>query len=327
MASPYDQLPSVYREDAFRGKVFGVTGSGHGIGEATVRQLATLGAAVVVIDLDEADLRRVEADLKNAQADALCLVGDVADQRVLKKAIMAAHKRWGRIDGWVNNAMYNPWREPETLEPAELERTWQVNVGAAWQAVALLTPLMREAGGGSIVNLSSILAHQPYAGSAAYGATKSAIEGLTRALAVDLSPHRIRVNTIIPGSINTNYGPPGFRIEPVDVPEEVKRQYLKVRQRFRELVWRHMQPWPVQGQARDAADAILFLLSDAARFITGASLFVDGGASVSTRHPFFHDNEEMVRLRKKMRALIEKHPSLRPSYRADGRKPARRGRK
>src|SRR5262249_19085193 len=94
----------------------------------------------------------------------------------------------------------------------------------------------------------------------------------------------------------------------------VVARYLKLRREFLNLSWRYSQPWPVQGQARDAADAILFLLSDAARFITGASLFVDGGASASTIHPFTRDTEQLTRIRKKMRALFTEYPMLRPRH-------------
>src|ERR1043166_8627683 len=96
------QQPSAFSDSAFRGRVYGVTGSAHGIGEATVKQLAQLGASVVVMDIDPKNLRRVEKDLKDAGASAICFRGDVADTKLLKNTIRTAHKRWGRIDGWVN---------------------------------------------------------------------------------------------------------------------------------------------------------------------------------------------------------------------------------
>jgi len=326
--TPYDQTPSVFAKSAFRGRVFGVTGSAHGIGEATVKQLARLGASVVVMDIDAENLQRVKEELRSVNASMRCHPGDVADPRFLKKVISDAHRRWGRIDGWVNNAMFNSFGTPERQELRDLNRIWQVNVQAAWVACGLLTPIMKAAGGGSIVNLGSFLSHHPHPHNTAYCTTKAAIEGFTRALAVDLARDRIRVNAVVPGTINTAYGPPPkYRPQPPSVPAATLQKSLAIRKQMTELIWRHAHPLPDQGQSRDAADAILFLLSDAARFITGSSLHVDGGAGAFSLHPAAIEAASLARAYKTHWALLKKHPTLRMSYLLSAQKKRLRGKK
>lgn len=311
--------PSVFNDAAFRGRVVGVTGSAHGIGESTVKELVKLGASVLVIDWDRENLRRVEADLKSLHASALCFRGDVSKRSVLADVIRAAQKKWGRIDGWVNNAMSNPGFDPETLPAREFQHSIEVNLTAAWNATALVVPIMRKQGGGSIVNISSIMAHLPQAGNAAYSMAKAGIEGLTRNLAVDYAPFRIRFNAVIPGSIWTRYGRREYK-KPPRLPAGVFRKSIELRRRLHEHSWRMGQAWPIRGEARDVADTILFLLSDAARFITGACIPVDGGAGAYRPWMWKIDLRAMMRDMDAARAIMKKHPSLRRRYMGGGGK-------
>ena len=100
---------SAFAPDVFRGRAYAVTGGARGIGEATVRQLASLGARVAVLDRYRPNLDRVTTELTAQGASVLALEGDVADRRFLERSIRSMHRRWGRIDGWVNNAMHNAW--------------------------------------------------------------------------------------------------------------------------------------------------------------------------------------------------------------------------
>lgn len=311
---PQRDPPCVYNATSFRGRVYGVTGSAHGIGEETVRQLSALGASVVVIDINQWNLKRVESDLQASNASALCICGDVADERVIKQAIRTAHKRWGRIDGWVNNACYNRNGQPDTMPLKELTRAWKVNTENAWISAGLLTPIMTETGGGSIVNLSSILAHLALPGNTAYAMAKAALEGFTRGLAADLGPHRIRVNAVVPGSINTHREAVLFRPQPPSVPSWALPRSLALRDRMDEAVWRVKQPWPEEGRPHHVAAAILFLLSDASRFITGVSLPVDGGSGTFSFHLQANPTAELERLRKQLGRLTRKYPTLRMRY-------------
>jgi NAD(P)-dependent dehydrogenase (short-subunit alcohol dehydrogenase family) len=158
---------SIFSRDAFRDRAYAVTGGAHGIGEATVKALCAHGASVVLIDTHEEHLARVQEDLRGSGARAICLRGDVARKPTLNRVVKHAMKSWGRIDGWVSNAMHNPGADPERLPEAELRRTLRVNLEAAWNAVGLLTPILRERGGGSLVNVGSIMAHRSAPGNAA----------------------------------------------------------------------------------------------------------------------------------------------------------------
>ena len=198
--------PNVFHPDGFRGRVYGITGSGHGIGESTAKWLASLGALTILIERRAKSLDRVKADLQAVGAQCHFVLGDVARPSVINRAIEGGLKKFGRIDGWVNNAAASPggvFGQPDSL--AALRRTLQVNIEAAWNACELLAPIMQSAGGGSIVNISTNNATYGSTNDAAYRLSKSGLEGMTRALATDLAPHRIRVNTIAPGSINTHH--------------------------------------------------------------------------------------------------------------------------
>jgi NAD(P)-dependent dehydrogenase (short-subunit alcohol dehydrogenase family) len=170
---------------------------------------------------------------------------------------------------------------------------------------------MKAQGGGSIVNISSIMAHRPQPGNSAYSMAKAAIEGMTRNFAVDLAPHKIRVNVIVPGAINTRYGPPRPLPQIRGVPPRFVAERRRLVDQLRAASLHSTQPWPAQGEARDVADAILFLLSDASRFITGATLHVDGGAT-AYRPDFWHGwSKDALKARERLKRLFQKYPALR----------------
>ncbi|MFW6039246.1 MAG: SDR family NAD(P)-dependent oxidoreductase [bacterium] len=258
----------VFRAEAFRGRVYGITGAGHNIGEALARSMAQLEARLVLVDMNEARLKRVCDELRAGGADVREVIGDVGQRAVIERAVDTALQVWGRADGWVNNAPANVRPPIEKETDAEAEYVWRVNVEAARIAMQRLLPTMKAQGGGALLNVSSILAHQARGLDATYAGTKGALEAITRAWAVELGQWNIRVNCVQPGS--------------TELPPREQRGTFE-----RELYWTHARahvPMPVPTLPRDVANAMLFLLSDAAAGITGVVLPVDSGSGVEYPH-------------------------------------------
>ena len=242
----------------FTGKVAIVTGAGNGIGEAYAAALGRSGASVVVADIDEAGADRVAADITKAGGKAEPCKVDVA--RAPSAAAMAAlaDERFGGIDFLVNNAAIyaNMKLDPLlTVDFEYLQRFLAVNVFGALVCTRACMRSMRKRGGGAIVNQSSTAAYM-YSG--LYGLSKAAINSLTSQLAAELGPMHIRVNAIAPGPIDTD----AMRttVPKAIVDDMVSRLAIKRR-----------------GLPDDLVGMCQFLLSDEARWVTGAVVNVDGG--------------------------------------------------
>ena len=244
-------------EPPLAGKAALVTGASRGIGAAIARALDDAGARVAISARDRGALETVASTLAHdpvvlpaelADADAPGVLADEALQRL-----------GGTLDVLVNNAAMAS-RIPTTELSAELiDRLFAVNVRAPLLLIGALIPAMRAAGGGSIINLSSISGVVGTPRRSAYGATKGAIDAATRSLAIELGPDQIRVNAVAPGVVDTalwerNKAIPG-------VIEEVEAQ----------------TPLGRWSAPEDIADVVVFLASDASRFLTGETLCVDGG--------------------------------------------------
>jgi len=283
----------VFARRAFAGRAYGVTGGACSMGEAVVRQLAALGASVAVIDRDKAAVNRLTQDLAQeskmapgrrparpggGQPAILSICRDVTRAGVLDSAVRACMERFGRLDGWVNTVGINRVGAALEQDDDEFRRVWEVNCLAARRACRLVAPILVDRGGGSIVNVSSIMVSQGAPGFGAYASSKLALEGMSSNLAVELAPRNVRVNVVVPGSVVRGGEPPaaaGDEAAPDDPAE--RAEFFRRRANARTAM--HRQPRHAPGRAREIANVILFLLSDAASFITGARIVVDGGSS------------------------------------------------
>ncbi len=248
--------------NSFTNKVVLVTGAGRGIGRAIAMRFAAEGAHVVVNDVNLADANLVAQAIIDTGRSALALAADVADKAQVDAMFDALLARFGTIDVLVNNASLTK-TERHFLEADE--SWWNqiigVNLNGAFLCSLRAAPIMARKRSGSIINLSSGGASRAHRGNAAYDAAKGGIEALTRAMALDLGPYNVRVNTLVPGSIDSGTG----------MAPEIKAA------RGENI------PLGRVGEVEELAGPALFLASDEARYITGHCLFVDGGMLAQQR--------------------------------------------
>jgi NAD(P)-dependent dehydrogenase (short-subunit alcohol dehydrogenase family) len=259
MTVPLD-LPSFSLED----RVALVTGAGQGIGRAIALGLASAGAAVAILDANEAALRAVAEEIEATGQLALPLAADIREASAIERAMATLLARCGRVDVLVNNAgirVHKPVLE-HTLE--DWEDVLRVNCTAPFLLCQAAARAMQTTGGGSIVNISSQMATVTSRDRVAYCASKAALNQMTRVMAVDWARFNIRVNAIGPGPIETPFtvSATASRRMPVDAA---------------------MVPMGRLGRPQEVVGAVLYLASDAASFVTGAFLVVDGGQSVLWR--------------------------------------------
>lgn len=238
------------------GKVAVVTGGGHGMGAAHVHALTARGAAVLLTDLDESAGRATAAEAVDAGGTAVFEAGDVRDAATWARWRDAAREHFGSVHVLVNNAGVFGEESVLTVTRATWQRVVDVNLKGVFLGMQTFAPLMREAGGGSIVNVSSAagLDQNP---DPSYTASKWAVRGLTKTAAQELGPSGIRVNSIHPGYVLTSMS----EFAP-DAMRAAKMQLTPLRR---------------AGEAWEAAELVTFLASDAAAFITGAEIAIDGG--------------------------------------------------
>ena len=253
-------------DDGLAGRVAIVTGAGAqedgiGNGRAAAVLLAAAGARVLCVDRDLALAERTVAMIDEAGGTAVAFEADVTAGVDCEAMVDAALSRWGRLDVLDNNVGIGSRGNVVEEEPERWRRVMEVNVDSMFHASRAAVPAMREAGGGAIVNVSSISALRPR-GLTTYSVSKSAVIGLTRAMAVDHGPEGIRVNCVAPGPVYTPmvYG---RGMAPEARERRVRASVLGV-----------------EGTGWDIGHAVRFLASDQARYITGQVLVVDGGTTL-----------------------------------------------
>lgn len=246
--------------DRMQGKVAFVTGGGSGIGAATAQRLAQEGATVVVFGRRREPLDAVVAGIVAAGGKAEAVVADVSDEAGFTAALEAAAQRHGRLDVLVNNAMAYTWGSIEEMSTADWHANFTTSVDGTFWGTRTAMRLMKGKGG-AIVNVSSICGQLGTPWMAGYSAAKAAIDNFSRAAAAEGAPHGIRVNVVIPAVVETP-ATAGM------LADEASRRNTE-----------KLIPMGRVGQPEELANAILFLASDEASYITGASLPVDGGRS------------------------------------------------
>ena len=250
----------------FDGRTVIVTGAGSGFGEAIATRFAREGARVVLADVNEENGRRVAAAIAAEGGTARFVRTDVSRSAEVKAMIDLALSAFGGLDVLVNNAGFSHrmmplWELPEE----EYERVFATNVRGVYLGCKFAVPVMKERGG-VIVNTASIGAVAPRPGVTAYNATKGAVVTLTRGLAIEVAPFKIRVNAVNPVAAETGFMKGAVGVD--KLPDEFRKQLVAT------------IPLGRLTEPRDVAAAVLFLASPDAEFLTGVCLAVDGGRSI-----------------------------------------------
>ena len=241
-----------------------VTGAARGIGAAVAATLADAGATVIATDVLADDLEKTAAELGDAVTAAEL---DVSDETGWQQLVKKTLSDTGRIDILVNNAGILAFSTVEDTDPTLFRRMLDINVTGSFLGIRAVTPAMKAAKSGAIVNLSSSAAILPHNATSAYAASKFAIRGLTRVGALELGPFGIRVNSIHPGGVNT----------PMTNPQGLSSEELAARFRF--------VPQQRGSEPEEIAAAVLFLASDQSSYCNGSELVVDGGMTAGLYVP------------------------------------------
>jgi p-cumic alcohol dehydrogenase len=244
------------------GKVIVITGAARGIGQEYARSLAAAGARIVAADIS--DCSATQALVKKAGGEAIGVKLDVGDANSALAMAQDASRAFGRIDGLVNNAaLYATLRGGrfDSIAEADWDAVMAINVKGIWNCCKAVVPLMRQTGGGSIVNISSLAATYGMPFGLHYTTSKAAVIGLTRGLARELGRDGIRVNALAPGTVLTDA-----------TREFFGQKFEKAVERIRtdQTIQRNLLPTDLVG-------TVVWLLSDASAFVTGQTISVDGG--------------------------------------------------
>ena len=239
-------------------KVAIVTGGGSGIGRAIAEAFVREGAKVVIAGRDGKKLERAAAEIGG---ECLAVSSDVSKTSDVQKLVDAALGKFQRINVLVNNAAVLLPGTAESLSEEDFDQTFSINVRGLWLLSRAVLPQMRAGGGGSIVNIASVLSLVGARNRVAYSASKGAVMAMTKAMALDHAAENIRVNCICPGIVATEM------VAKFNLDENARRQ--------REA----MHPMGRFGQPEDVASAAVFLASDESGWTTGSVITVDGGYS------------------------------------------------
>jgi NAD(P)-dependent dehydrogenase (short-subunit alcohol dehydrogenase family) len=244
---------------SFSGKVALVTGGTSGIGKATAIEFARAGAKVVLTGRREKEGAQVVAEIKKLGGDAAFVRADVAKDADVKRMIDFTVEKFGRLDIAFNNAGVEGKGLLDQANEAEYKRVFDINVWGVLNSMRHEIPVMLKNGGGAIVNTSSVAGHVGL-GQVIYNASKHAVEGLTKSVALEFAKQNIRINAVAPGAIAT------------EMFDRFAGEHSEMLDSISSLI-----PVGRIGASEEIAAAVLYLCSDKAKFTTGTSLVVDGG--------------------------------------------------
>jgi NAD(P)-dependent dehydrogenase (short-subunit alcohol dehydrogenase family) len=242
------------------GKVVWITGASRGLGEAAAYAFSGAGARVILTARSADDLDRVAGKIRDGGGEVESVAGSVVEEETIERALGAAEGRWRQLDVLVNNAGISPAFVPsERLSREDWERTMSVNLFAPFACARAALPMLEAGEGGSVVNVSSIHGSRAHERLIAYAASKGGLEMVTRTLAVEWAARGVRVNSVAPGYLETDM-----------------TAALLQHERWGEAL-RSRVPMGRFGHTSEVVPAILFLAGQMASYITGSTVYVDGG--------------------------------------------------
>jgi len=255
-----------------QGKVALVTGAGSGIGKAAAIRFAREGARVGALSRTRDEIQATVQEIEQAGGQAISLLADISEADQMKRAVEELVEAYGQLDVVFANAGINGvWAPIDELQPEEWDRTIAINLRGTYLTIHYSVPHLKKAGGGSIVITSSINGTRTFAspGATAYSCTKAAQVAMTQMLALELAKHRIRVNVVCPGKIETEIEENTSHrdTEEAQVPAEYPQGNIPLT---------GSEP----GTSEDVAELVLFLASERSRHITGTPVWIDGAQSL-----------------------------------------------
>lgn len=286
-----------------KNKIAIITGASRGIGAEIAFMYAAQGAKVVLAARSMEELRQVQKSIGKNGGESICVHTDVRSRDSMKRMVRTAYDTYGAIDILVNNAGYPMFGYAVDDEAEETEERYEAimetNVRGYWYGARFAVPYMKSGHKGSIINISSVRGHLGLANETAYCAAKGAVQMMTKALAVELAPYNIRVNSISPGAIQVKLGHWVLS----RYGQKVYDEYVERFSDAHLLGMKYNQPLHLLGEPKDIGYTAVYLASEEARFMTGSDIVVDGGLTALLPEPGALDMDTLVELYEKQEEM------------------------